>query len=54
MTEVLELAPADPYACEGDAFAAAILEGRPAPVPVRDAIANMRVIERLLEAAGSG
>ena len=51
-TEVLELAPADPYACEGDAFAAAILEGRPAPVPMRDAIANMRVIERLREAAG--
>ncbi len=50
-TEIFELAPADPYACEADAFAAAILEGRPAPVPMSDAIANMRVIERLVASA---
>ena len=49
-TETLEFAPADPYACEADAFAAAILEGRPAPVPPTDAIANLRVIERLFAA----
>jgi predicted dehydrogenase len=50
-TETIELAPADPYACEADAFAAAILAGEPAPVPMADAIANMRVIERLLASA---
>jgi predicted dehydrogenase len=50
-TETVELAPADPYACEADAFAAAILEGKPAPVPMSDAIANMRVIERLVASA---
>ncbi len=50
-TEIFELAPADPYACEADAFAAAILEGGPCPVPMADAVANMRVIERLLASA---
>ena len=50
-TETFELAPADPYACEADVFAAAILEGRPAPVPTSDAIANMRVIEHLVASA---
>jgi predicted dehydrogenase len=50
-TETIELAPADPYACEADAFARAILEGQPAPVPMADAIANMRTIERLVTAA---
>jgi predicted dehydrogenase len=52
-TETLVVAPADPYACEADAFAAAILAGGPAPVPLADAIANARVIERLFEAAAS-
>jgi predicted dehydrogenase len=51
-TRVIEIAPADPYACEADAFAAAILDGGPVPVPMADAIANMRVLERLFEAAG--
>ena len=38
---------------EADAFAAAILQGGPVPVPPEDAVANLRVIERLF-AAGSG
>jgi predicted dehydrogenase len=46
-TETLEFATADPYACEVDAFSEAILAGAPAPVPPADAIANLRVIERL-------
>ena len=37
----------DPYAAEAAAFAAAVLDGTPAPVPVTDAIANLRVIEQL-------
>ena len=52
-TEVMEFAPADPYACEADAFARAVLAGSPAPVKPADAIANLRVIERLFAAAGS-
>jgi predicted dehydrogenase len=50
-TETLEFPPADPYACEADAFAEAVLAGRPAPVGPEDAIANLRVIERLFAAA---
>lgn len=50
-TETMTFETADPYAVEADAFAMAILEGRPAPVPPSDAVANLRVIERLLAAA---
>jgi predicted dehydrogenase len=53
-TETLEFAAADPYACELDAFSAAILAGAPAPVPPSDAIANLRVIERILAAGDPG
>jgi predicted dehydrogenase len=51
-TEVLEFAPADPYGVEAERFAGAVLDGTPTPVPAADAVANLRVIERLL-AAGS-
>jgi predicted dehydrogenase len=50
-TETLEFAPADPYACEADAFAQAVYAGGPAPMGPDDAIANLRVIERLFAAA---
>jgi predicted dehydrogenase len=49
--EVLEFATADPYAAEADAFAAAVLAGEPVPVPPEDAVANLRIIERVF--AGS-
>jgi predicted dehydrogenase len=41
------------YAAEAEAFASAVLDGGAAPVPAIDAIANLRVIERLFE-AGAG
>ena len=44
----LTFEPADPYTVEAEAFATAILDGRPTPVDRRDAVANLRVIERLL------
>ncbi|MGH2401680.1 MAG: Gfo/Idh/MocA family protein, partial [Candidatus Limnocylindria bacterium] len=47
-TETLTFGPADPYAVEAEAFAAAILEGRPVPVAPTDAVGNLRVIERIL------
>lgn len=50
-TEMLTFDTADPYTVEADAFAVAVLEGRPVPVPPADAVANLRVIERLFEAA---
>jgi predicted dehydrogenase len=49
-TEVLTFEPADPYACEAEAFAAAVLDGTPVPTPTADAVANLRVIERLFAA----
>jgi predicted dehydrogenase len=50
-TETITIATADPYAVEASLFAAAILDGTPTPVPAQDAVANLRVIERLF---GSG
>jgi predicted dehydrogenase len=50
-TETLTFEPADPYAVEAEQFARAILDGGPTPVPATDAVANLRVIERLFEAA---
>jgi predicted dehydrogenase len=48
---VFEYATADPYAVEFERFAAAVLDGGPTPVPAEDAVANLRVIERIFAAA---
>jgi len=50
-TEILTFDTADPYAVEAERFAAAILDELPTPVPPEDAVANLRVIERIFEAA---
>ncbi|HEX3218831.1 MAG TPA: Gfo/Idh/MocA family oxidoreductase [Candidatus Limnocylindria bacterium] len=52
-TEVLTFPTADPYAVEFEKFAAAVLDGQPAPLPPEDAVANLRVIERIFVAAGT-
>jgi predicted dehydrogenase len=52
-TETITFEVADPYTVEAAAFAAAILDGGPTPVPPRDAVANLRVIERLFR-SGAG
>ncbi len=49
-TEILIFGAADPYAVQAAAFAAAILDNGPTPVPPADAVANLRVIERIFEA----
>jgi predicted dehydrogenase len=49
-TERLTFDTADPYTVEATAFAAAILDGTPTPVPPADAVANLRVIEQLFAA----
>lgn len=49
--ETLIFDAADQYAIQAGQFAAAVLDGRPVPVPPSDAVANLRVIERLFEAA---
>jgi len=51
-SRVVEVPPANQYGLQASAFSRAILEGRPAPLPPDDAIANLRVMERVFAAAG--
>ncbi|MCC6365459.1 MAG: Gfo/Idh/MocA family oxidoreductase [Bryobacterales bacterium] len=44
----------DQYTIQGEAFAAAIREGTPVPVPLEDALRNMAVIEALFRSGASG
>jgi len=53
-TEEIRCAAADPYAVQADAFAGAILDATPTPIPPSDSIANMRVIEAVFAAAEAG
>ena len=53
-TEVLTFEPADQYAIQAERFAAAVLDGEPLPVPPEDAVANLRVIERIFAAGDRG
>jgi len=43
----------DQYTLQGDAFAKAVLEGGEVPVPIEDAIKNMRVIEAVFRSGES-
>jgi predicted dehydrogenase len=52
-TEVMTFETKDPYAAEAEAFASAVLDGGPTPVPPQDAVANLRVLEAIFAAAGS-
>jgi predicted dehydrogenase len=44
----------DQYKLQGDQFSQAILENLAAPTPIEDGIANMRVIERIVESSRRG
>ena len=44
----------DQYTLQGDAFSKAVLEGGEVPVPIEDAIKNMRVIEAIFRSGESG
>ncbi len=44
----------DQYTVQGDLFSQAILNDTPVPTPIEDAVANMKVIERVFESAKSG
>jgi predicted dehydrogenase len=50
--EIVHIPIADPYAVQADGFSRAIRLDHPVPIPPIDAVANLRVIERLFEAAG--
>ncbi len=49
-----EFATCDQYTTQGDAFSKAIQENGEVPVPLEDALANMRVIEAVLRSGESG
>jgi predicted dehydrogenase len=54
-SSVVEMIPAaDQYTIQGDAFSKAIRENTEVPVPLEDAIANMRVIDAIFKSASSG
>ena len=46
--EWIKCKAANQYTIQGDDFSAAILKGKPAPYPLEDSLANMRVIDAVL------
>jgi predicted dehydrogenase len=46
--------PVNHYTLQGDAFSLAILEDRPVPTPLSDAVANMKAIEAVVRSAQEG
>ncbi len=46
--------PHDQYAIQADLFSRAVLDDTPVPTPLADAVANMRVIDRIFQSAASG
>lgn len=51
---VEEFSICDQYTLQGDAFARAVFEGGEVPMPIEDAIRNLRVIDALFESARTG
>jgi predicted dehydrogenase len=49
--EAIQLPICNQYTLQADAFGRAILENGPVPTPLEDAVANMRVIERVFASA---
>ena len=52
--ETIEMPVCDQYGIMGDAFAAAVQNGTPQPVPLEDSLANMKVIDAVFRAAERG
>ncbi|HSJ58871.1 MAG TPA: gfo/Idh/MocA family oxidoreductase, partial [Anaerolineae bacterium] len=50
----IELDPANQYTLQGDLFSLAVLEDRPVPTPLDDAVANMAAIEAIVASARQG
>ena len=55
-TEVkeIELEICDQYTIQGDLFSLAVINGTPVPTPLEDAVANMEVIEAIVESGERG
>ena len=52
--ERIEFPTSDQYGIQGDLFSRAILDDTPVPTPMTDAVANMRVIDAVIESGRSG
>ena len=52
--DTIELPICDQYTLQGDLFARAILDGRPAPVPLEDSVDNMACIDALGHSVETG
>jgi predicted dehydrogenase len=50
-TTVTSVGPHDQYQIQGDLFSRSILDDTPVPTPLSDAVANMRVIDRVFRSA---
>lgn len=53
-TREIALETCDQYTVQAELFALAVLEDRPVPTPLEDAVANMRVIEAVLASSRAG
>jgi len=53
-TREISLETCDQYTVQAELFALAVLEDRPVPTPLEDAVANMRVIEAVLASSRAG
>jgi predicted dehydrogenase len=53
-TEEISFPICDQYTIQGDLFSKAILNDTDVPTPLEDAVANMKVIDALVESARSG
>ena len=52
--ETIEIETCDQYRIQGDLFSRAIREGRDVPVPLKDAVLNMAVLDAVFRSAKSG
>ncbi|MFP6767000.1 MAG: Gfo/Idh/MocA family oxidoreductase [Planctomycetaceae bacterium] len=52
--ELIEFSVCDQYGIQGDLFSRAILDDTPVPTPITDAVANMQVIEAVVESGRCG
>jgi len=52
--EVELIAPTDQYTLQGDAFSHAIRENTEVPVPLEDAIGNMKILDAIFRSASTG
>jgi hypothetical protein len=54
LIEEINFSICDQYTIQGDLFSKAILNDTDVPTPLEDAVANMKVIEALVESAKIG